>query len=175
MKSFTKMIILLAVFILPNFAFAAKNSVPLCDVSMDNFFGAMQEFGSQVGVNMWNANYSTKKGVDVGEVHFGEEKNNLISCLANKSGATDSVEISFATSEETAEQAGASLGLVLVLSGINETEYENFTEMISVDMDNTLDNLNKVYKVWCETAQRHIVIKADINSMRGMFVVSAQK
>ena len=175
MKNFAKLFVLLAVLILPNFAFAAeKNYITLYDASLTDFFNNMKTLGEQVDVNIFQIDYEKQDKIIVGTAHFGNDSENVIYSLAdNKFSPPANVIVTFSTSEDSATQAGAVLSMVLVLSGFSEDEYEDFTEQISEDMEDIDDEVSEKYQIWCEAAQRYIEIVAYITAEKGVFTVMA--
>ena len=175
MKNFAKLLLLTVVLILPNFAFAAeKNYITFYDASLTDFFNNMKTLGKQVDVDIFDINYEQQEKFIIGSAHFGNDSKNVIHSLAdNKFSPPANVIVTFSTSQDSATQAGAILGMVLVLSGFNEDEYEDFTDQISEDMDDMDDELSEKYQIWCAAAQRYIEIVAYVTEEQGVFTVMA--
>ena len=160
-----------------NFIYAAE--VQIYDYSVENIISNLKKECAQRGIDIWGTEYYTYKETQRCEVHFGNDKSNIIRFRLNNDKSVSRILVTipnpFITndgSENSFMQTATVTGIICKSIGLSESEAYDLANQWRVNFKNWANQnpnanyFHEKYSVWCSKTSRRIVEDVEMDDFK---------
>ena len=152
----------------------AANAQSLYSGDVSNIIDAFKVVGNKLGFRVWGTEYYTYKGIKRCELHFGNTENNLIRFRLNNDNSVARMLITIPNSYDVSSgledgfQAGVLAAVACIAYGVEENEYKQMWDSLTVDIFDNLfsSHIHKKYYAWSSRTQQYITMDVEMDTSK---------